>query len=464
MHVTVDPLHAAVIALLLAGSWAFWWTRLRDATGPRLSGADRIVSWALIAVYFTWKAFLYEERDDVLALVDSGMSASNRIEAAFTGLVGLWAAWLLVSRRMPPLRLVQGAGFWVGALVAVDVASAGWSVWPDFTIYKSMELAVFWVVTAHLFSAGSWRNTLEWLCVWAVAGSWLPFVTGAAPRDFSHGLIGAFYDNGAATMAGALLLVAVHRLLRHRDVWAKGMVAFALLSLLLFHSFTTYLCLAMALPALLVLAFIPRASALATVLLIAGTIGAGGSIAWLTAKSQPDLVLAVGAAVGKDADELGTATGRLPLWEAMWEVSKDHAFGTGFLAVERMIPQLVAEDVVGWVAAHSHNGFLSAWLAAGWLGLGLVLFLVAALGLQATGLDPPLRALAIPFILFVMANNMSYPAVGGRLNGAWLMIMGLAYATAPRPTRAAVPVAAVDPGPVRAAPAPRWGAGWKDVR
>jgi O-antigen ligase len=124
----------------------------------------------------------------------------------------------------------------------------------------------------------------------------------------------------------------------------------------------------------------------------------------------------------------------------MWEMSRGHALGTGFLAVERMIPAIVSEDMVGWVAAHSHNGFLSAWLAAGWLGLGLIVSFTAALCLQAMGTGAAGRALAVPFLLFVLVNNMSYPAFGGRLNGAWLMVMGLAFATAPRPARAGTPV------------------------
>lgn len=449
----VDPLIAAAIALLLLGLWIVWWTRLRDAAGPPLAGSGRAVSWAAMIVYFTWKTFFYEPREDVLELVNSGMSDSNRIEVAITAATGLWAAWLVVTGRMPFIRLIQGAGFWIVALVAIYSLSTLWSVWPDLTLYKSLELGVYWVVTAHLFATGPWRDTLERLALWAVVGSALPFIVQGT-GNFARGPVGAFYSNGGAMMAGALLLIALHRLLTRRDMTAMGLTLLGLVALLLFHSFTSYLSVVLALPALFVLVLMPRATRTATALMICGIVGAGVSIVYLAANAEPHLVQAVGAAAGKDADQIGSMTGRLPLWEALWEVSRDQPLGTGFLAMERMIPEIISPDSVGWTAAHSHNGFLSAWLAAGFLGIGVLVFFTLALCFQVVGQDALGRALAIPFVLFVLVNNMSYPAFGGRLNGAWLMVMGVAFATSSRGARPVEgPVEAAEPRPAVA----RWG-------
>lgn len=430
----VDPLVAVATALLLLGLWTVWWMRLRDVAAPPLRTSARAVSWAVVIVYFTWKAFFYEPREDVLELVNSGMSDSNRIEVGITVVAGLWATFLVITRRMPFFRLIQGAGFWIVTLVALYSLSTLWSVWPDLTLYKSLELGVFWVIIAHLFATGPWRDALERLALWAVIGSALPFIVQGT-GNFTRGLVGAFYSNGGAMMAGALLLIALHRLLTRRDMTAKALTILALAAMLLFHSFTTYLSVVMALPALFVLGLMPQATRMATAFMICGIVVAGVSIVYLATQAEPHLVAAIGGAAGKDADQIGSLTGRLPLWEALWEVSRDQPLGTGFLAMERMIPEIISQDSVGWAAAHSHNGFLSAWLAAGFLGLGVLVFFTVALCFQIVGLDVEARALAIPFVLFALVNNMSYPAFGGRLNGAWLMVMGVAFATGARGVR-----------------------------
>lgn len=436
----VDPLVAVAIVLLLAGLWAIWWTRLREAPPPPPRAAARIlsarlVSWAVVVVYFVWKAFFYEPREDVLALVNSGMSDSNKIEVAITAAAGLWAALLLVSGRMPAMRLIQGAGFWFVALVLLYGASTLWSVWPELTTYKSAELGIYGVVVAHLFTSGPpWRDTLERMAVCGVFGGLLvPIAQG----DIGGGFVGALYSNANALVAGALFLIGLHRLLTRRDLMGKALTLYGVVALLLFHSFTTYLSVVLALPALFVLVLVPRATPAATVVLIGGIVGAGVAIAYFAAHAEPHLVAAIGSAAGKDAEQIGSMTGRLPLWEALWEVSRDKPMGSGFLALERMIPTLISQSEVGWAAAHSHNGFYSAWLGAGFLGIGVLLFFTLALCLQIVAEDAEARALAIPFVLFVLVNNMSYPAFGGMLNGAWMMVMGVGFATASRSVRTA---------------------------
>ncbi len=436
-----DPVLLATILPALAALWAVWWLRLREAPSSPLADSMRRVSWAFIAVYFTWKAFFYVPRESVLDLVTSGLSASNRIEAAFTVLAASWAGWLVLSRRVPFARLLYGAGFWATLLIALYMLSTLWSVWPELTAYKALELCAFWVIVAHAFAVGPWRDNQEWLALWAVIGDLLPHIIGG-DIDLSGGPVGAFYDNGGATMAGALFLVGLHRLLSRQDLRARVLVVFALVAMLLFHSFATYLSVVAALPALLVLVLVPQATRAAMTLMIFGTLTAGGLMSWLAVNAEPDLLFQVGNMAGKDAAQMGSMTGRLPLWEVLWEISRNHALGTGFLAVERMIPEIVSVDMVGWIAAHSHNGFLSAWLAGGYLGLGVILSFTVALCLQAVRMGASGRALAVPFLLFVLINNMSYPAFGGRLNGAWLMVMGLAFATAARPARITVPAPA----------------------
>lgn len=84
-----------------------------------------------------------------------------------------------------------------------------------------------------------------------------------------------------------------------------------------------------------------------------------------------------GALVLGRSKEVGTLTGRIPLWQAVWEESRGrhwigHGYGA-FWSVERT--EKLAEELK-WFPRHAHSAYMHTILDLGFIGLGLVLWLV----------------------------------------------------------------------------------------
>lgn len=424
---------AAMIIIMLASLWAGWRVALAGPTVHVAPTSARLVSWGFLLVYLLWKPMFYDWREDIDDLVNAGLSTSNRIEVLFTALSAGWMLWLLISRSLPFGHLLRGPGFWITALILSLLASVLWSLWPQLSLYKGIELLAFWIITAHVAASPLWRLDVERIAVVALVAGWWPYVfRGMA--DFSGGVVGAFYNNEGAMVAGIVLLVGAQRFVLLRDIRSGVLLATSLLSLVLFHSFTTDMCVALSLLLLGLLMLLENAGRTALIVVLTGTVAAGGAAGWLLTHVDEALMRGIAGAFGKGADELSSLTGRLPLWQALWDASKNSPFGTGFFALERTIFSVADPDSVGWEAAHSHNGFLSAWLGSGYLGLGLIVMFCMALATQIMRLDHESRLLLIPLTVFLVLNNFSYPVFGGRLNPGWLIIMTLAFAAPFRPS------------------------------
>lgn len=76
-------------------------------------------------------------------------------------------------------------------------------------------------------------------------------------------------------------------------------------------------------------------------------------------------------------EQIATFTGRLPVWEASLAlVSQRPMLGFGFSAFQspEMIPVLA--EAAGWVPTSTHSGYIDALLSLGFVGLGLVAWVV----------------------------------------------------------------------------------------
>jgi O-antigen ligase len=131
---------------------------------------------------------------------------------------------------------------------------------------------------------------------------------------------------------------------------------------------------------------------------------------------------------GVSATEVGTAvfgdltfTGRLPLWEVIWdEITKHYWAGYGFGAfwdVAGSDNSFGLSKSVGWlgVVGQAHNGYLDLFLQTGLIGLGLALFSLGwmfRLGAKLLGqmprhsCDMPARAFAYAMILSIALYNL----------------------------------------------------------
>jgi O-antigen ligase len=206
-----------------------------------------------------------------------------------------------------------------------------------------------------------------------------------------------------------------------------GWSAFACLSIVIFGSLTTAAASVIALAMLLVLWMMRRADpvavALAAVLMTLGMAALGGFM--LTAD-------AAGIAELFGKDNMGTMTGRLPLWSALWDFSKNDPFGSGFGAADRFVPALIEGRYwIGWTAGHTHNGFISAWLGVGFPGFLLSICMVLSILSATARMVITDRVLVVPLIILMIIQNMSGPAFGGQFNPAWMIIMAMTCGPSP---------------------------------
>ena len=118
-------------------------------------------------------------------------------------------------------------------------------------------------------------------------------------------------------------------------------------------------------------------------------------------------------------------TGRLELWTSIWESARSQPWGFGFAAFERTFS--IENGALSWKAGNAHNGFISAWLGAGWLAFALLLALFASMWARMSLLDGAQRPMYAGLLLLIMLNNLTVPAVGGRLTVVFLFLMALTH-------------------------------------
>jgi len=82
---------------------------------------------------------------------------------------------------------------------------------------------------------------------------------------------------------------------------------------------------------------------------------------------------------------------------------------------------------MSWTAGNAHNGFISAWLGGGWLAVALVIALFGAIVNRSFAVDRSLFPLIIGSVALVAVNNLSLPAVGGRVTIILIFVIALAH-------------------------------------
>jgi hypothetical protein len=445
-----------VVALVLLSITPLWLTRF-DGTDVPVSPVGRRLTWGLLVVYTMLQCLVFDYRSDPEDLVASGLSFQNKLQAAMTLLLVARGAWLVMKRRVPLTSLVQGPGFWVAFLILTFAVSVSWSIWPEFTLYRTAELAAMWVAGAHVFPGPGWfvscRTFLALVVVLTMLGSLLLLALGEVP--FTGNVVGVLSSNPGGCIACALFLCSLHRSRPgggRRDL--AGM-ALSIVAVVLFGSLAATAALVLALLLIVVL----DAPRYLRPLLAAGLVGMillNFYYLFLGLGDAEWLLETVARAFGKQPKHIFSMSGRLPLWNVVWEVTKDHPFGLGFAAAERTFVVLLTRlRDVGWNAKNAHSGYVSAWLGAGWPGLLLVAWLLASLWRRLARVDPRLRPLLAGLLLLVAINNFTVAGIGGQYGPVFMLVMAIcrapAHAAEARRVLAAAPAARP-----RLVPAIRW--------
>ena len=202
-----------------------------------------------------------------------------------------------------------------------------------------------------------------------LAGNFRPWVSGFR-------LHGTLHSNLLAHQSLVVLLIGVALLPSARNSWFWRAVVLAMLSVILLTK--TRGALASAIIGITAIKLVGRPAwsiAFAGSLLATFLLGVALVVAMAGSQIQDQLgeILILGR-----SEELGTLTGRIPLWEAVWEESAGRrwqGFGYGaFWSIDR------TEDLskeLQWFPRHAHSAYMHTILDLGYVGVELLLTLVA---------------------------------------------------------------------------------------
>ncbi len=418
-----------IAALVSLSIWIYLWLN-KIAFAQRKSVQKGIQgSWMLLAIHLAVTHVTIQLRN-YESLITDGLSIQNTLQVAAILISAGWAIWVLLMRWVTFATLLSGSNFWLTALVSLFIASASWSLWPEFTLIRGLELLAFWIIAAHIFSNVDWQVRLEkflWITLyilWTGAIAILLF----SENTLTHPL-DAIRSNIGGLIAGALSLYVLYKAiyLRNQTHWMT--IAIPLLSLIAFNSLSSILSFLVAFFYLLLYSGTGYKRVAFGLLL---TFSISINAFYLTQANTSDvdtLTETVASLVGKQEEHLMTFTGRIPLWVAIWENTKSRPFGMGYAAGERRFEaEYNISDTVGWMPRNAHNGYISAWLSAGWPALVVILILFFSVFLRLTTLSNDSRPLTVSLMVLILINNLTLSAVGGQLTPAWIILMALSAA------------------------------------
>ena len=406
------------------------WTRSL-ALVPTRPAADRgrTTSYALLAAFVLQPLILTDPSRDPHALLQQGLSPQNVAQAAI-GLAGFgWAVWLLVTRAIRASTLAAGANFWIGLTIALYAVSTIWSLWPSMTVFRTMQLAGFWVLTVHLFSRRPPLARLTW-CL--LAGAIFMVLCGPAFGSIEYDpsrIFGRIRANQGGVVAGLLTVIVVYRLFIVAETRSWIFLLPSLTAFVLFGSLGSTIALLFAMVTLLIFRLGRHSGSATQLLMLAYILPCIAVFSYELVHGDAGVEAWVASVSGKPSEIVAGADGRFPLWEEIWKTTRNNVVGSGFGAGERaLITEITSSAALGFTGTNAENGYLAAWLSAGWLAVWMVAFLFVGVIFDAARRSYWDRAYMLPTLVFLGVNNLSFHGVGSDFNTAWLVMMVLACA------------------------------------
>jgi O-antigen ligase len=370
---------------------------------------------------------MFQRRVDAAALINDGLSSQNVMQMFFTLVGFVWAINLIARHRVRVRDFVAGPAYWMSLLVLVYALSSIWSVWPALTLYRSIELGTFWVLSIHIFANRGWLENIERFLWITISLFWANGLLTGANTFFEGGIVSGIHDNAASAAAAATVLLTVFRITldRTRRNWVKLIAS--TLSLVVFGSLSSTAAL---LCALAIFAGYYSFSNSRSLMMFVWCIVGGLTVFQVALFFLTDVstlvssgVTGAGAALNKTPEMLANWTGRVPLWIAIWDATKDTLWGDGFAAAERLFA--LNHPSFGWQARHSHNGYIAAWMGAGWIGFVLLLFVFGSVWIRSRRMVLTVRAMICSTLVLLAINNLTLAAIGGSFNPMFVLMMAL---------------------------------------
>ena len=403
--------------------------RLETRMGP-LNGPVA-VPFALMSVFALLPLVFNVPRDDGNAVLDQGLTASNIALVVMTGLTGLYlAARIAVDRRvllvafsMPYLPFTL--------MILVNGVSTAWSVVPSYTVYRTVELAIFTLASILIFDRSDIERRLANLfALFTVV--WLVATTPIILDNLAHGIVfsSAKHNLMPYLCAAHAFLVIFDDRIRHRG--AHLLLAFA--GFVIAGSAASTASLIAVVPGLMVASQHRRLRIIGytafTVYLVLFVVLMVGLSAF------PGLLDVVSVVLQKPPEELADATGRGTFWPVFIEATKDRFVGAGYAAGDRFIQLLIPTTALAETLARdavfissSHNMLLSAWAGTGLIGIGLSAMVLGTAIRWGMKLDRAGRRLIATCVFFLILNGMTTPGIFQDWNINVLTFVGLlAYA------------------------------------
>ena len=379
-----DVFSAGAAAMILAGilisgivlpaAGAHAWCGFR-----RLIQGFRWWHWLWGLLFFSDLTFRERDFQNVR---DNPLDGWALYRVTLVGLVGTVLLWRAVTRRGQWLgSLFSGTVLIMAAFPLVGILSTAWSVYPAWTLYKSIELLIdISVLAAALAAAGTAGNlkTLfdwNWLLlaglqatVWMGAAIWPgeALARGVGTLGFQvAGVIPSIASNGVGHIAAILSIVALARMLgpgaTRGRVLLYSIVFLSSLATLVFSQTRSALGAFMA-AAVLVVLLSRRANVIA--------MAAFTALVLLTASTFESTFLTYFRR-GQDAQMLESFSGRTDWWRFGWARFLERPLtGYGAFAGGRFASLAEMGDRF---TSSLHNTYLEAMLGIGILGPLLVL-------------------------------------------------------------------------------------------
>ena len=421
-----------VLYLALVASLLVFLALLKPAFLPSMREPlyrwEQRISWAMLSAYLGVSILRLQSRA-MDALATEGLSSQNKLQVLLVAVAALWSAILLTSGRVSMRQAISGPGFWLLSLMIVFALSVLWSTWPTLTIFRVTELAVFWIVASHLFGRGNWTRQIESL-MWA---AWLMYllwgillVAGVADGVSSGGyIVGIMTSNSASMLSALLLLWSIHRCLTETFVAHVWKLPILVASMIMFGSLTTVAVVVFCIAAMITLHTTGRTRIVVVFGSLCLAAVVSNIVIYQTGGLADPLVDTTSSLFGKSRSNIVGMTGRLELWTSFWNSAQDQPWGFGFAAFERTFS--LGNGALSWKAGNAHNGFISAWLGAGWLAFALLFALFGSMWARLSLIDTAQRPVYAGFLLLIMLNNLTVPAVGGPLTVVLLFLMALTH-------------------------------------
>lgn len=426
MTLTLTLYLALVAALLLF--LALLKPALLDTVRVPGYGWEQRISWAMVSAYLGVSILRLQSRA-MDALATEGLSTQNKLQVVLIAVVAVWSAFLVTTGRVSIRQAISGPGFWLLSLVIVFALSVLWSTWPTLTIFRVTELAVFWIVACHLFGSGNWTRKVESLMwvAWLMYLFWgVLLVVGVADGVSTGGyIVGLMTSNSASMLSGLLLLWSLHRCLNETFVAHAWKLPILAVSMIMFGSLATVAVVLLCIATMVTMHTTGRTR----IVMVFGSLCLAAAVSNIVIFQSGGLggplVDATSSLFGKSRSNIVGITGRLELWTSIWESARSQPWGFGFAAFERTFS--LGNGALSWKAGNAHNGFISAWLGAGWLAFALLLALFASMWARLSLIDTVQRPMYAGLLLLIILNNLTVPAVGGRLTVVFLFMMALTH-------------------------------------